>query len=93
MENVWCCMDGLKLYLQKAGPKSNQNNFYNGWKHDHYVGAVICFCPEGTIPVACFNVPGTVHNNKIASWGHIYQKLGKVDNDCRGRVVVDSAFS
>ena len=77
LENVWRCMDGLKLYLQMAGPKSNQNNFYNGWKYDHYVGAVICCCPDGTILVACFNVPDTVHDSEIASSGHINQKFGK----------------
>lgn len=36
-------MDGLKLYLQKAGDYDTQNNFYNGWTHNHYVSAVFVF--------------------------------------------------
>ena len=73
-------MDGLKLYLQQAGDSTTQNNFYNGWTHDHYVSAVLVFCPDGTIPIACFNVPGSVHDSTIAEWGNIYGKLENVYN-------------
>jgi hypothetical protein len=52
LKDVWCTMDGLKLYLQQAGAANTQNNFYNGWTHDHYVSGVYCFCPDGTIPIA-----------------------------------------
>jgi hypothetical protein len=41
-------MDGLELYLQQAGETSIQNNFYNGWTHDHYVIGVFVFCLDGT---------------------------------------------
>ena len=67
--------------------------FFNGWKHDHYVGAVIVFCPDGTIPIVCFNVPGSVHDSLIADWGSVYEKLEGVWERCRGKCTVDSAFS
>jgi hypothetical protein len=77
-------MDGLKLYL---------NHFYNGWKHNHYVGAVIVFCPDGTIPICCFNVPGSVHDSLMAERGSVYDKLERVYARCGGKCTVDSAFS
>jgi hypothetical protein len=51
LKNVWCTMDGLKLTLQQSGNNRLQNNYYNGWKMDHYVSAVLVFCPDGTIPI------------------------------------------
>jgi DDE superfamily endonuclease len=93
LENVWCTMDGLKLYLQEAGSTTVENAYYNGWKCDHYVSGVIVFCPDGTIPIVCYNVPGSVHDSEIAKWGNIYQKLESVYQLCGGRCTVDSAFS
>ena len=51
LENVWATMDGLKLRIQQASSTQQQALFYNGWKHDHFVTAVMCFCPDGTIPI------------------------------------------
>jgi hypothetical protein len=93
LDGVWCCMDGLKLYLQQAGNATTQNNFYNGWTHDHYVTSVFVFCPDGTIPICCYNVPGTVHDSKVAEWGNIYPKLEQVYDSVGGKCAVDSAFS
>ena len=67
--------------------------FFNGWKHDHYVGAVIVFCPDGTIPIVCFNVPGSVHDSLTADLGSVYEKLEDVWERCSGKCTVDSAFS
>ena len=78
LPDVWCTMDGLKLLLQQAGSINVQNNFYNGWTHDHYVTSVFCFCPDGTIPSACYYVSGSIHDSKI--------KTG-------ARCTEDSAFS
>ena len=77
LQDVWCTMDGLKLYLQPSSDCTTQKNFYNGWTHDHYVGAVIVFCPDGTIPICCYNVPGSpVHDSMIAErMGNVYNKL------------------
>jgi hypothetical protein len=93
LERVWCTMDGLKLNIDASGDPCKQNNFYNGWTHDHYVSCVLVFCPDGTIPICCFNVPGSVHDSSIADWGDIYTKLESVYNDCGGKCTVDSAFS
>jgi hypothetical protein len=85
-------MDGLKLYLQQSGKFEIQERFYNGWTHDHYVTSVFCFCPDGTIPIAFFNVPGSVHDSQVADLGGIYDKLEKVFETTGGKCYVDSAF-
>ena len=65
----------FKLHLQASGNSDIQERFYNGWTQDHYVTSVFCFCPDGTIPIAFFNVPGSVHDSQVAEMGQIYQKL------------------
>jgi hypothetical protein len=55
-------MDGLKLMLEQSGDTLIQEQFYNGLMHDHYVLSVMCFCPDGTIPIVFCNIPGTVHH-------------------------------
>ena len=77
--------------LEKEGGSASgfeeQDRYYNGWTHSHYVsavivivfcsdGAVIVFCPDGTIPIVAYNVPGSVHDSMIAEWGGVYEKLG-----------------
>ena len=64
-------MDGVKLMLECAGDDDVQTRFYNGWTCNHYIGAVLVFCPDGTIPICCYNVPGTVHDSNIAISGNI----------------------
>jgi hypothetical protein len=78
LHDCWATMDGLKLYLQQAGNTDIQERFYNGWTHDHYVTSVFCFCPDGTIPIAFFNVPGSVHDSQVVELGKIYCKLEHV---------------
>ena len=85
-------MDGLKLYLQQAGTREIQERFYNGWTHDHYVTSVFCCCPDGTIPIDFFNVPGSVHDSQVAELGRIYQKLEQVYERTGGKCCVNSAF-
>ena len=86
-------MDGLKLYLEQAGDTIIQNMFYNGWTHDHYVSSVLVFCHDGTIPIACYNMPGCLHDSTIAEWGKIYKKLKDVYRRTGGKCTVDSAFN
>jgi len=86
-------MDGLKLYLKTSADWASENNFYNDWKHNHHVRAVIVFCPVGTIPIFGFNVPGSVHDSLMAEWESVYDKLGRVYPCCGGKCTVDSAFS
>ena len=90
--DVWATMDGLKLHLQQSGNDEIQEQYYNGWTHDHYVTSVFCFCPDGTIPIAFFNVPGSVHDSQVADWGDIYVKLERVYQATGGKCTVDSAF-
>ena len=90
--DVWSTMDGLKLYLQQSGNTEIQARFYNGWTHGHYVTSVFVFCPDGTIPIAFFNVPGSVHDSQVAHWGRVYDKLGAVYDETGGKCTVDSAF-
>ena len=93
LEKVWCTMDGLKLNLQRAGNNKFQNMFYNGWTHDHYVSCVFVFAPDGTIPICCYNVPGSIHDSKIAEWGNIYNKLERMYDLYGVKCTVDSAFA
>jgi hypothetical protein len=92
LHDCWATMDGLKLYLQQAGNTEIQERFYNGWTHGHYVTSVFCFCPDGTIPIAFFNVPGSVHDSQVAELGKIYSKLEHVYETTWGKCCVDSAF-
>jgi hypothetical protein len=93
LNDVWCTMDGIKLMLECAADEDVQNRFYNGWTCDHYIGAVLVFCPDGTILICCYNVPGTVHDSNIALMGDIYKKLEAVYNLTGGKCTVDSAFA
>lgn len=58
LSDVYAVADGLKLYLQKSGDAVIQNMFYNGWTHDHYVGNVFVFAPNGCIIACAVNAPG-----------------------------------
>ncbi|CDF36841.1 unnamed protein product [Chondrus crispus] len=93
LSDVYAVADGLKLYLQQSGDSVIQNMFYNGWTHDHYVGNVFVFAPNGTIKACAVNAPGAMHDSTIADWGNIYKKLQDVYDRTGGRCVVDSAFS
>jgi hypothetical protein len=73
-------MDGLKVTLEQSSDALIQERLYNGWTHDHYVTSVICFCPDGTIPIAFINVPGSVHDSQVANYGNIYDKMESVFN-------------
>jgi hypothetical protein len=53
---------------------------------------VFVFCPDGTIPIAFFNVPGSVHDSQVAYWGRVYDKLEAVYDETGGKCTVDSAF-
>ncbi len=92
LHDCWATMDGLKLYLQQSGNTEILEQFYNGWTHDHYVTSAFCFCPDGTISIAFFNVPGSVHDSHVAELGKIYSKLEHVYNTTGGKGCIVSAF-
>lgn len=92
LSDVWASMDGLKTSIQQAGSTTQQSYFYNGWKHSHFVTSVFCFCPDGTIPIAHMNLPGSTHDSTVADWGRIYDKLQSVHAETGAITAVDSAF-
>jgi hypothetical protein len=58
-------MGGLKLTLQRTGNETQQNNFYNGWTHEHYVTNLFLFSPDGKIRCSYFNAPGVLHDSTM----------------------------
>ena len=54
--------------------------------------SVFVFCPNETIPITFFNVPGSVHDSQVAHWGMVYDKLGAMYDETGGKCTVDSAF-
>jgi hypothetical protein len=59
---------------------------------NHYVTSVFCFCPDGTIPIAFFNVPGLVHDSQVAEYGNIYGKLENVFWSTGAKCCINLAF-
>ena len=92
LQDVWCTMDGLKIKLEQSGDALIQEQYYNGWTHNHYVSSVICFCPDGAISIVFVNVPGAVHDSQVADYGNIFDKLESVYERDGGKCTVDSAF-
>ena len=78
LDDVWCTMDGLKSPIQAAPDTEIQKMFYNSWQSGHYVTHVFVFAADGTIPICCFNLPGSTHDSTAADSGFIYDKLEKV---------------
>jgi hypothetical protein len=68
-------MECLKLMLEQSGDALIQEQFYNGWTHDHYVTSVVYFCLDGTILIVFCNIPGAVQDSQVADYGDIYNKL------------------
>jgi hypothetical protein len=48
--------------------------------------------PDGTIPIAFFNVPGLAHNSQVAKYGNIYGKLEDVFRSTGAKCCVDLAL-
>ena len=93
LNQCWCTLDGLKITVECSGCEDDQNIFYNGWTCNHYVSAVFAFCRDGSIPICCYNVPGSIHDSAIAGMGKIYNKLEEVYNRTGGCGTVASAFA
>ena len=85
---VRAAADGLKLFIQAVGKSNEQNKYYNGYTHGHYINSVFVFAPDGKIRVCILNAPGTFHDSTMADYG-IYEGMEKVFNATGGKVVVD----
>ena len=92
LPDVWGTMDGLKVKIDEAPDEITQSRFYNGWKHSHFVTAILCFAPDGSIPACYYNVPGCAHDSTVADWGKLCDKLEQVFNETGLKFVIDSAF-
>jgi hypothetical protein len=86
-------MDGLKLLVQSSEDDTEQNAYYNGWLHDHFVSCVYVFVPSDRIVAQSLNNPGSWHDSLVALHGNIYNKLESIFEACGGKCIVDSAFN
>jgi len=85
-------MDGLKIKIHDAPDDIIQSRFYNGWKHNHFVTAVLCFAPDETMPACYYNAPGCLHDSTVTDWGNLYGKLGTVYEEIGLKFVIVYAF-
>ena len=92
LKNVYYVADGLKVRLKMSGNFTTQNNYYNGWQHDHYVGNIFTFPLNGRIIACALNAPGFLHDSTVSTYGDVYEKLEEMYNRTGGTCVVDSAF-
>ncbi|DBA00901.1 TPA: hypothetical protein N0F65_006101 [Lagenidium giganteum] len=70
-----------------------KNMFYNGRTHDHYVGSVLAFTPNGIISARTINALGAMHDSPLLDWGGLYDELAAIYARDTGQCVVDSAFA
>ena len=93
LEDVGLSMDGLRLASEAPGSFVVQNNYYNGWKHNHCVASIFVFAPDGTIIFMVTNCAGSQHDSTLADLGGIYEKLRVLYEETGVKCCVDSAFS
>ena len=89
---VWATADGLQLFIQAVGKGNEQNKYYNGYTHGHYINSVFVFSPNKKNRICLLNMPGNFHDSTMAGYG-IYEGMGKVYNDAGGKFVVDLVFN
>ena len=93
LEGVGLSIDGLRLSSEAPGSFVAQNNYYNGWKHNHCVASIFVFAPDGTIIFMVTNCAGSQHDSTLVDLGGIYEKLRLLYEDTGVKCCVDSAFS
>lgn len=67
-DSVWGMMDRIKVCIEQSPDEIVQSMFYNGWVSDHYITAVWCFVPEGTMIAAISNISGSFCYTTVAEW-------------------------
>ena len=85
--------NGLKLDIQKSSIVEEQNAFYNGWQHSHWVVNVLVFDLEGKVITCGLNAPGSGHNSNVCESFGVYEKLKEAFHAHGAKTAVDSAFS
>jgi DDE superfamily endonuclease len=93
LSDVYCTMDGLKLFFQSCDELEEQGMYYNGWQHDHFVTNLLMFSACGRIISCVMNVPGSIHDSALALWGGVYDTLQEAYARTGGKCCVDSAFA
>jgi DDE superfamily endonuclease len=93
LTDVYCVLDGLKLYFEQCEDLDEQCMYYNGWKCDHFIGNLFAFSIDGLIISCVVNAPGSLHDSTIAEMGGLYDQLSAVYERTAGKCCVDSAFS
>ena len=93
LSDVYCVADGMKLYFEQCSGEDEQNIYYNGWMHDHFVSCVFVFSIDGRIIRCIVNAPGSLHDSTLAEWGGIYDALEETYMRTGGKCCVDSAFA
>ena len=93
LEQVWGTMDGVYIDLQICGDHPKQAMYYNKWQAKHYITNLFVFSPDGKICACMFNIPGTIHDSRMAHMSGIYNKIKEVYERTGCRVFGDSAFA
>lgn len=70
----WCEFNG-RIFWRWQRTKSDLQQM---WTCDHYIGAILVFCPDGIISICWYNALGAMHDIVIASIEKIYNKLKDV---------------
>ena len=68
-----------------------QNQYFNGWKHGHFVNSLFIFTPDGKIYICVLNAPGIFQDSTMADYS-VHKFLEKIFLETSVKVVVDSAF-
>lgn len=92
LSDVYSVAGSLKLRLQQVGSCTIQNQFYNGWTHDHYVSNVLVFFPNARIIACTINCSGSMNDSSVSTVGDICNKLEAMFDSTGDKCVVDSAF-
>ena len=79
LEKAWGAADGLKLHIQSATNYAEQNKYFNGWHHCHYINCVFVFGADGRIRICVVNCPGVWHDSTMADYG-VYKKMEALFN-------------
>ena len=77
ISEVWAAADGLKCTIECPENGVEQNKFYNGWTHGHYVNSVFVFSPNGKIRICLINAPGVFHDSAMSDYG-VYEAMERV---------------
>lgn len=78
LDDAYCVLYGLKLYLKQIGEFVIQNMFNNRCTHDRDVGKVLVLATSGVFIACSFNAPGDMHGSTIAEWSGVNSKLQKL---------------